>query len=75
MNHPLDDADLVLIEINTDSPLVHKLVEEIRFLRDCLCAHEFRIAELQDQAEEAEDLRQVIYGLEDELYELRRVMQ
>ncbi len=32
--YPLDDADLALIEVNTSSPLVMKLIHEIRRLRD-----------------------------------------
>lgn len=32
--YPLDDADLALIEINAPSPLVTRLVEEIRRQRD-----------------------------------------
>ncbi len=40
--YPLDDADLALIEINTSSPLVMRLVEEVRRLRD---AEVFRLAD------------------------------
>ena len=33
-HYPLDDADLALIEINAPSPLIVRLVEEIRRQRD-----------------------------------------
>ncbi len=36
MNYPLDDADLALIEINAPSPLVQRLIWDIRELRDQL---------------------------------------
>ncbi len=32
--YPLDDADLALIEINAPGPLISRLVEEVRRLRD-----------------------------------------
>ncbi len=43
MNYPLDDADLALIEINAPTPLVERLVWEIRALRDELLDKEVEL--------------------------------
>jgi hypothetical protein len=49
MTYRLDDADLALLEVNTSSPLVARLVQEIRQLRDRCQAMETKADELYVQ--------------------------
>ncbi len=65
--YPLDDADLALIEINNPTPLVQKLVEEIRFLRDVCLAHEVALEEFARLQGELEETQEELMDLERQL--------
>lgn len=51
----LDDADLALIEINTTSPLVERLVQEIRVLQDEVALKELDAQVLANRMRDLED--------------------